>query len=229
MSIPPEPSTEGWSLRLWQEIEPTFDAILAHPFIGGLTDGTLDPKVFGHYVAQDVHFLRDYSRALSVLATKAPTMADTALFARHAADVFDVEMTLHETLLPALGMQLEAIAEVPVAPTTLAYTSYLLATVYSGAFADGLGAVLSCYWIYARVGERLNASGSTDARYQLWIDSYGGDEYATSVKEVLELTDRIGRTLTPADEATARAHFANTARYEWMFFDAAYLRETWPL
>jgi thiaminase/transcriptional activator TenA len=229
VSVPPESSSEQWSLRLWQEIEPTFDAILAHPFISGLTDGTLDQKVFGHYVAQDVHFLRDYARALAVIATKAPTLADTAMFARHSADVFDVEFALHETLLPALGMQLEAVAEIPVAPTALAYTSYLLATVYSGSFADGLAAVLPCYWIYAQVGERLLASGSPDPRYQRWIDSYSSDEYATSVAEVLALTDRIGPTLTPADEARARAHFVNTARYEWMFFDAAYLRETWPL
>jgi thiaminase/transcriptional activator TenA len=49
------------------------------------------------------------------------------------------------------------------------------------------------------------------------------------VAEVLDLTDRIGSTLTPAEEAVARAHFATTARYEWMFFDAAHRREGWPV
>jgi thiaminase/transcriptional activator TenA len=46
---------------------------------------------------------------------------------------------------------------------------------------------------------------------------------------VLAVTDRIGPTLTAADEATARAHFATTARYEWMFFDAAHRLEDWPV
>jgi thiaminase/transcriptional activator TenA len=46
---------------------------------------------------------------------------------------------------------------------------------------------------------------------------------------VLALTDEIGRTLNPAEEAVARAHFAATARYEWMFFDAAHRREHWPV
>jgi thiaminase/transcriptional activator TenA len=27
----------------------------------------------------------------------------------------------------------------------------------------------------------------------------------------------------------ARAHFVTTARYEWMFFDAAHRRESWPV
>ncbi len=46
-----------WSARLWQEIEPTYAAILAHPFLTGLTDGTLDRGAFGYYVIQDVHYL----------------------------------------------------------------------------------------------------------------------------------------------------------------------------
>jgi thiaminase/transcriptional activator TenA len=46
---------------------------------------------------------------------------------------------------------------------------------------------------------------------------------------VLDLTDRIGPDLNPDDEAVARAHFATTARYEWMFFDAAHRRERWPV
>lgn len=226
MSISP---TQSWSAQLWQDIEPLFDEILAHPFISGLTDGTLDAKVFAHYVAQDVHYLRDYARALAVVGAKAPTLADTAMFGRHAADVLDVELELHDTLLPQLGLQPDEVAQVPVAPTTLAYTSYLLATVHGGSFADGLGAILPCYWIYARVGERLIERGSTDERYQLWIDSYGGEEFAATVAEVLALADRVGPTLSAANEASARAHFVRTARYEWMFWDAAYTRETWPV
>lgn len=218
-----------WSQNLWSGIEPIFAATLEHPFVRGLTDGSLDPEVFGHYVAQDVYYLREYARALAVVGAKAPSLADTAVFTRHAADVFDVELALHTTLLPELGLDPDRLARIPVAPTTRAYTSYLIATVYSGTFADGLAAVLPCYWIYARVGEALLARGSTDARYQKWIDTYGGDDFADTVAEVVALTDRVGPTLTPADEAAAREHFTTTSRYEWMFFDAAYRREAWPV
>lgn len=220
---------QSWSTRLWTEIEPTFAAIIAHPFLTGLTDGTLDEKVFAQYVAQDVHYLRDYARALAIVAAKAPTPADTAMFARHAAEVFDVELELHTELLPQLGLDPVTLNATPVAPTTRAYTSYLLATAYSGSFAEGLAAVLPCYWIYARVGTELLGRGSADPRYQRWIDSYGGEAFAATVAEVLALTDRVGPTLSTSEETVARAHFALTARYEWMFFDAAYRREQWPL
>lgn len=220
---------QSWSTRLWDEIEPTYAAITAHPFLGGLTDGTLAEKVFAHYVAQDVHYLRDYARALAIVAAKAPSLSDTAMFARHAAEVFDVELGLHHELLPELGLDPVTLNAAPVAPTTRAYTSYLLATAYSGSFADGLAAVLPCYWIYARVGTTLLEKGSTDRRYQRWIDSYGGEAFAKTVAEVLALTDRVGATLADSEEEVARGHFALTARYEWMFFDAAYRREEWPV
>jgi thiaminase/transcriptional activator TenA len=224
-------STEprGWSVRLWDEIEPTYAAIVAHPFVTGLTDGTLDADVFAHYVAQDVHYLRDYARALALVGAKAPTLVDTAMFARHSAEVYDVELSLHGTLLPALGLDAAALEGTVVTPTTRAYTSYLIATAYGGSFVDGLAAVLPCYWIYARVGAALLERGSPDPRFQRWIDSYGGDEFAATVAGVLDLTDRVGAELNPADESAARAHFATTARYEWMFFDAAYRREDWPV
>ena len=219
----------SWSSNLWTDIEDIFAAILAHPFLTGLTDGSLDEGAFAQYVAQDVHYLRDYARALAIVGAKAPTLADTAMFARHAAEVFDVELALHSTLLPELGLEPASLGATPPTPTTQAYTSYLLATVYAGSFADGLAAVLPCYWIYAEVGAALLAKGSSDRRYQRWIDSYGGDEFAATVAQVLELTDRTGPTLTPAAETVARAHFVTTARYEWMFFDAAYRREQWPV
>jgi len=122
-----------------------------------------------------------------------------------------------------------AVAAAAVAPATRAYTSYLLATVYGGNFADGLAAVLPCYWIYARVGQDLLERGSPDPDYQRWIDTYTGEEFAEVLAEVLALVDRTGPTLGPAEETRARAHFATTARYEWMFWDAAYRREDWPL
>ena len=75
----------SWSTRLWAEITPTYEAIVGHPFLTGLTDGSLDPAAFAQYVAQDVHYLRAYARALAVVAAKAPTLADTAMFTRHAS------------------------------------------------------------------------------------------------------------------------------------------------
>lgn len=213
---------------MWHDSEPVYAAILEHPFLTGLTDGSLPADRFGYYVAQDAHYLRDYARALAVVGAKAPTHAAAGMFARHAADTVDVELALHSTLLPQLGLDPARLDEIAVSPTTLSYTSYLLATVYGGSFAEGLAAVLPCYWIYARVGAALLERGSPDRRYQRWIDTYAGEEFAATVAEVLALADVIGEDLSAVEDRRASGHFAVTTRYEWMFWDAAWRVEQWP-
>lgn len=215
--------------RLWAGIEPTFAAILRHPFVTGLTDGSLDRESFAFYVVQDAVYLTDYARALAVVGAKAPTSPDIAMFARHAAGAIEVERSLHDSLLADLGIDGALVAAAEPAPTNLAYTSYLLATVHTGSFVEGLAAVLPCYWIYAEVGRHLIGRGSPDPRYQRWIDTYGGGEFAAVVREVLELTDRVGESVSEEEEAAAHAAFRTTARYEWMFWDMGLRRERWPV
>jgi thiaminase/transcriptional activator TenA len=85
------------SVRLWAGIDDIYAAILAHPFIAGLTDGSLQREAFRFYVVQDAHYLREYARALSMAAARAPAEADIAMFAEHAAGAIAVERSLHES------------------------------------------------------------------------------------------------------------------------------------
>jgi thiaminase/transcriptional activator TenA len=221
--------TESWTESLWSEVVPIYDAILRHPFLLGLTSGQLDPNRFAYYLAQDAHYLRAYARTLAVVAAKASTHAATGMFAQHAAGTVDVELALHDALLPQLGIDPAELDAIAISPTTLSYTSYLLATVYGGSFAEGLAAVLPCYWIYAKVGAALVQHGSPDPRYQRWIDTYAGEQFATIVTEVLAVTDSVGMTLGVLEKAAAGKHFITTSRYEWMFWEAAWRREEWPI
>ena len=213
---------------LWADITGIYDAILAHPFLTGLSDGTLPEDAFAYYVIQDAHYLRDYARALAVVGAKAPDDVHIAMFTRHAAGAVEVERSLHEGFFADLGIDPAVAQGTPVGPATRAYTSYLLATAHGGSYAEGLAAVLPCYWIYREVGTALLERGSTDARYQRWIDTYGGEDFAGIVREVLAATDHLGATTADAERARMRAHFLTTSRYEWMFWDAAWHRLAWP-
>ena len=213
---------------LWATGRPVFDAILAHPFVTGLTTGDLDEDVFAFYVVQDAHYLRAYARALSVLAARAPDAASTSLFASHAAGALAVERELHEGLLRDLGLD-DPGRQGPPTPTTVAYTSYLLATTQSEPFVQGLGAVLPCYWIYWEVGRALAGRSSPVPLYQRWIETYGGEQFGEIVRPVLELTDRVGEDVPAAERARMAEHYLTASRYEWMFWDAAYRREGWPV
>jgi thiaminase (transcriptional activator TenA) len=215
--------------ELWAAAEPLYAAILGHPFIRGLTDGTLPREAFRHFVVQDSHYLRDYARALAVCAAKAPTERDVRAFADDAVGALVAEQGMHAEFLTAFGDSAEQAAAEPVLPTTRAYTSYLLATVHQGSFAEAVAVVLPCYWIYARVGERLLAASSPDPLYARWIAAYGDEAFQSVVRRVLELTDRLGEELSAAERGRAIGHFTTTARYEWMFWDAAWRGESWPI
>jgi thiaminase (transcriptional activator TenA) len=215
--------------RLWGSIDDTYKAILDHPFIDGLTTGSLERDAFRFYVVQDALYLQSYSRALAVCGAKAPHEDATKMFCEHAAGAVEVERQLHESFFRDFGMSDEDVRSTEMAPTTLAYTSYLLATVYGGSFAEALGAVLPCYWIYWEVGKSLLSKGSSDPLYARWIETYGGEEFAGVVRAVLALTDEAGADLARTQEASLTRHFKTTARYEWMFWDMGYRRERWPL
>jgi thiaminase/transcriptional activator TenA len=215
--------------ELWQGIGDIYRGILVHPFLTGLTDGSLPQGTFAFYVVQDALYLRQYAQALAAVASRAPDAAGTEMFARHAADAVAVERALHESLLTDLGIDPAAASAAKPAPTNLAYTSYLLAAIYGGSYADGIGAILPCYWIYWEVGKELRRRGSPDPRYQRWIDTYGGEEFGAAVRAVLAVTDELGPVLAPRERERVHQHFRVTSRYEWMFWDMGYRKQTWPI
>jgi thiaminase/transcriptional activator TenA len=214
---------------VWSAMEGVYARILAHPFLAGLTDGTLSRDAFAYYVIQDAHYLRDYARALAIVGAKAPDETAIAMFAGHAREAIEVERALHTGLFRDMGLAEEQVRATPVMPTTLAYTSYLLRACHQGSFAGALAAVLPCYWIYAQVGTALLARSSPDPLYARWIGTYGGEQFAAIVGAVLEVVDRVGAVASDEERASMRAHVVTTARYEWMFWDAAWRREPWPV
>ena len=67
----PAMERKGFTNELWRSITPIYNQILTHPFLRGLTDGTLSEERFRFYVLQGAVYLHDYARALS-LAGSAP-------------------------------------------------------------------------------------------------------------------------------------------------------------
>jgi thiaminase/transcriptional activator TenA len=140
-----------------------------------------------------------------------------------------VERGLHEGFLADLEVTQEKADQTAPTPTTLAYTSYLLKSASLCDYPEVLGAVLPCYWIYWEVGKALLGRGSPNPQYQRWIDTYAGEEFGTLVGTVLNLTDSVCEDLNPTQKAHVMEAFVITSRYEWMFWDAAWQLEGWPV
>ena len=217
-----------FSESVWKANQDVYEAILEHPFLAGLQDGSLPREAFVFYLIQDTHYLREFARALQVTAAKAPKQEWAELLHLHAKESIEAERLLHVGTLAELGISDADVAGFDPAPEAFGYTSFLVATAHEGTFAESLAALLPCYWIYYEVGKSLADAGSTDAKYQAWIDQYASEEYGATVRQVIAIVDEQAASVTDPERERMRAHFRRSSRYEWMFWDSSYHRRGWP-
>src|SRR5499425_1763761 len=218
-----------FTTELWRSIEPIYAAILRHPFVTGLTDGSLPRPSFQFYAVQDALYLREFARSLSMAAARAPRDEWIIMFNEHAATALKVERALHEEFFKQFGLSPRDVASTPLAPTNLAYTSYLLAAAHAAPFHEAVAALLPCYWIYWEVGKELERRGSPDPLYARWIGTYASEEFGSVVRAALGCADAVAANLRPAERDAMTRHFTVTSRYEWMFWDMGHRREAWPV
>ena len=224
LGSPQQPFTD----QLWKKNQDVYQQILQHPFLKGLTDGSLDREAFAFYMIQDAYYLREFARALDATAAKAPKEEWAALLSTHAADTFRYERQLHESVFKEYGISLSEIRNTEPAPEAFAYTRFLVATAFSRPFSESLGALLPCYWIYWEVGKELKRHGSPNPIYQKWINAYSSEDYGRAVQAVLAIVNEVARDANSNEIKKMKEHFRRSTRYEWMFWDSAYHRRPWP-
>ncbi len=215
--------------ELWNSIIKIYEEIINHPFIKGLTDGTLEEEKFRFYVIQDALYLKEYIKALSLTASKAPKEEWMNTFNTHAKLTFEFEKSLHRSFFKDWRLSEEEINSTPMSPTNLAYTTYLIAIAYSRPFHELLGAILPCYWIYWEVGKELEKRGSKKELYQRWINTYSSKEFESICMEVINITNEVAKDLSEKQKEEMKKHFIITSKYEYMFWDSAYRLEKWPI
>ena len=90
---------EKWSEKAWKEVEPIYRAILDHPFVRELAEGTLNRERFLFYIRQDSIYIANYCRVLAHIASRLTDTDQTEDFLRFAADGVAVERALHQSFL----------------------------------------------------------------------------------------------------------------------------------
>jgi thiaminase/transcriptional activator TenA len=221
--------TESFTETSWREIAPLFEAILQLPFNRELAAGTLERERFLYYMIQDAHYLGAFARALAAIAAKAPDAEGQIHFALAAHEAIVVERALHEGFFAEFGVSPERFAATPPAPTCAAYGDFLVATAHLQTYAVGAAAVLPCFQIYYEVGKHLYDIAAPHNPYQKWIDTYRDEAFGDAVRAVLRHTDRAFDAAGEAECRAMRAAYLKSARYEWMFWDAAWRLEAWPV
>ncbi len=214
---------------LWSSIPDVYAAIIAHPFVRGLTDGSLPMERFKDYIVQDALYLSRFSRAVALVGAKAPDDESSVTLLENAVGALKVERaSLHEFLMREWGIGSEVVASAELSPVNLAYTSYLLAVAATGSFEEGLAAILPCFWVYYEVGKELVRRGSNVPVYRRWIETYSSPEYERAVMGVVELADEHLKGLEDPWLKSVLRHFRTSTIYEYLFWDEAYRGWRWP-
>lgn len=217
------------SESVWSANADLIASIHALPFNRELAAGTLAPERFREYMLQDALYLVAYGRALALAAARARAPAEIEFFGEAAKVAIVVERALHEGFFRAFGIDPADAARAEPSPTCAGYTNYLLAVAQTGSVEELVGAILPCFWIYQDVGTRIAASPVPGNPYQAWIDTYSDPGFAASTRRVVGVFDALAEAASEADRARMAAAFRWSARYEWMFWDAAYRLERWPV
>ncbi len=206
-------------------------AILAHPFVTGIGDGTLAVEKFKHYILQDYVYLIDYSRVLALASAKAPELQDMGWFAKLLDETLNVEMDLHRSYCAEFGITPEELESTKASPTTTAYTSFLLKVAHQQSYGELVGALMPCQWGYWEIAEHLARLGEPKQAplYCQWIRMYVSPEFAALAQEIREVADRAAQRSGPAVVEAMGEAYLTSLRWEHKFWDMAYSLEEWTV
>ncbi len=217
--------SERFSDSLRATATPIWEAIFRHPFLSQLEAGTLAEETFRFYICQDYHFLEGFARTVAIALSKAPDSEALLLLSKRVP--VPIERELHRGLFSLLEMDEGDAEGMELAPTNRAYMNHLLSTATLGSVGNAAAALLPCPWTYHEIGQRL---GQTDHPiYKSWASVYQQGFLAESVEAWRLLLDRAAGEAGEAQRRRMQDAFLTSSRYEYMFWEMAYQRETWPL
>lgn len=215
--------TEKWSETARRAVEPVYRQIINHPFVTGLAAGTLEYEKFLYYLGQDALYLSTYCKMLAHVASRLDKSEDIAEMLTFAADCISVESALHQSFLK--GMDLP-----PVSPSCLLYTSFEQAQACRPVEVAA-AALLPCFMVYDMVGRSIieHCSNMDSNPYARWIQTYAGDSFADATRRYIDICDRLAAATTEAIREEMTSVFITCTRFEWMFWDSAWLLEKWKI
>lgn len=207
-----------------------WDAQLAHPFVRGIADGSLEEERFTRWVLQDYRYLKEFARLFAWAVAKADDLASMSWYAAVLNLTLNTEMELHRQYAARFGLSPADLEAAPMWPTTRAYTDFLVRTAADGDMAALVAALLPCAWGYVDIAQHL-AGGRPprDQRYADWIAQYASDEFAQAAQWLRDEMNRLAEGAGPGKRATLTELFVLSSRYEWQFWEMCWRGETWPV
>lgn len=209
--------------ELIERARPVWDAMLAHPFLSAVADGSIPDERFAAWLRQDYLFVREAIPFLALLVAKAPLVHRSQLV--QAILALQAELALFEQMAGEHGVPL---ADVEPAPTCHAYLQFLHATGYGRPYPEALAVLYGAERAYLDSWSHVKRLQREPSRWQAFINNWTSEPFRRYVEWIGSELDALAAAATPAGRDEIAALFVMTARYEIRFWDMAFGGERWP-
>ncbi len=203
--------------QLWQAIESIYSEVIHHQFVLGLANGDLPNSCFAHYLSQDVLYIKDDNKALTLVSERAINSGHKGFFKSLAKDGLAIEEALHDEFLEHFKIK-EAQEKSPIIK---AYTDFLLTHSEHSEYSIVVAALLPCFWLYYKVGAEIINKSKPNNPYQKWIDTYQGDEYEDFTSQFIQILEDLAEKADSKTLEKMKGAFVESARLELAFFEEA--------
>lgn len=203
---------------LWDAAGPVYQQIIKHPWNNELAEGTLEKQRFQFYISQDTLYINSYAQALALLAARSEDPGLAYEFIGFAKEGLDIEREIHDHYMNHFNIK-------PASSPSLmteAYANFLLTTINMRTMAEGIAALLPCFWIYGEVGAATYKRAKSPNPYQKWIDTYAGAEFDENTGRLKQITADYAGKVSADTRERMKYYFVRSSKYEWLFWDHAY-------
>ncbi len=209
--------------ELIERARPVWDAMLAHPFLSAVADGSIPDERFAAWLRQDYLFVQEAVPFLALLVAKAPLAHRSPLV--QATLALEAELALFERMAREHGV---ALTGVEPAPTCHAYIQFLHATGYGRPYPEAFTVLYAAERAYLDSWSHVKRLQREPSRWQAFINNWTSDTFRRYVEWIGSELDALAAAATPAGRDELAALFVTTARYELRFWDMASGGERWP-
>ncbi len=207
-----------------------WEAVVTHPFVLEMGDGSLDIDRFRNYFRQDYVFCKDLVKLTAVaIARAAPDYQAGKVLNRFLANFLSAENDLFLNGFQELGITAGEYLAAEANPVTQAFGDFMVRTALEGNFDELLALFYVTEGTYLDWATRLINAGARPGNpvYQGWIDIHSPAVLGELVEWFTERLNEAGARADAAGKANLERIFRTTLRYEYQFWEACYRGHDW--
>ena len=214
--------------KIIEDSEHSWKKVIEHPFVNEIFKGDLAADIFKFYLKQDYYYLNKSMQTIAILIAKISRIKAKQKLISILYSEANVEFAKYEELLDIYNIDRENYDKFELSYANISYSNYLLAVSSQNTFAEGLAALVPCYWLYLKMAEyhsdKLKAN--KNEIYKDWAAVFKRKEFINLVEE---LTILLESEINKDNYELIKCQFINSIKFEYQFFDDVYHKKIWKI